>query len=190
MKVDPAQVDARRGVGRRRAVGWTRTGARVVEERDAPDDPFFEEAQARDTPPDLTTHQADAVRAIEDALASGAPKTLLLHGVTGSGKTEVYLRAIAAARAKKVGAIVLVPEIALTPQLVARFRQRFETPIAVMHSGLTDTERLAAWRDNRSAYAAIHGDGAWAAQDLFYATIARLYEGGGLGGARVVATVP
>ena len=66
--------------------------------------------------------------------------------MTGSGKTEVYLRAIAAAREAERGSIVLVPEIALTPQLVARFRARFGDDVAVLHSALTPRERHAMWR--------------------------------------------
>ena len=74
----------------------------------------------------------------------------MLHGVTGSGKTEVYLRVIAEARARGRGALVLVPEIALTPQLVARFRARFGDAIAVLHSGLSERERHDAWRALRA----------------------------------------
>ena len=70
----------------------------------------------------------------------------LLYGVTGSGKTEVYLRVIAGCIAEGGQALVLVPEIALTPQLVDRFRRRFNAGIAVLHSGLAGTERRAAWR--------------------------------------------
>ena len=70
----------------------------------------------------------------------------LLYGVTGSGKTEVYLRVIAESCARGGQALVLVPEIALTPQLVDRFRRRFNAGIAVLHSALTGTERRAAWR--------------------------------------------
>jgi primosomal protein N' (replication factor Y) (superfamily II helicase) len=79
----------------------------------------------------------------------------LLYGVTGSGKTEVYLRAIAGVLARGEQALVLVPEIALTPQLIARFAARFETPISVVHSGLTDQERLVAWRNARRGAARI-----------------------------------
>ena len=70
---------------------------------------------------------------------------LLLHGATGSGKTEVYLQACAAALDRGLGAIVLVPEIALTPQAVGRFRARFGERVALLHSGLTEAER----RDER-----------------------------------------
>jgi primosomal protein N' (replication factor Y) len=80
---------------------------------------------------------------------------LLLHGVTGSGKTEVYLQAIESIVAAGQQALVLVPEIALTPQLLARFRERFGVPLAVLHSSLNDTERLTAWRAARSGAAPI-----------------------------------
>jgi primosomal protein N' (replication factor Y) len=79
----------------------------------------------------------------------GGFASFLLHGVTGSGKTEVYLRVIAAARAAGRGALVLVPEIALTPQLAARFRARFGDDVAVLHSALPPRERLEAWRKLR-----------------------------------------
>ncbi|RLA04668.1 MAG: primosomal protein N' [Gammaproteobacteria bacterium] len=82
-------------------------------------------------------------------------KPFLLAGVTGSGKTEVYLQLIEAALARQQQALVLVPEIGLTPQLVARFRQRFPVSLALLHSGLTDHERLAAWQQARSGQAPI-----------------------------------
>ena len=97
----------------------------------------------------LTPAQAQAIDALTAALAGGFA-SFLLHGVTGSGKTEVYLRVIAAARAAGRGALVLVPEIALTPQLAARFRARFGEDVAVLHSGLPPRERLAAWRRLRA----------------------------------------
>lgn len=120
-------------------------GLVAIEERDAPADPFFTEAVARDVAPALTDAQASAVGAISNALRDARAATFLLHGVTGSGKTEVYLRAIAVAREAGAGVIVLVPEIALTPQLVARFRARFGDDVAVLHSGLTARERHAMW---------------------------------------------
>jgi len=70
----------------------------------------------------------------------------LLHGITGSGKTEVYLHLVARVLAQGRAALILVPEIGLTPQLVGRFRARFAVPLAVLHSALTDRERLEAWR--------------------------------------------
>ncbi|WP_278199562.1 replication restart helicase PriA [Thermaerobacter marianensis] len=78
------------------------------------------------------------------------PAAFLLHGVTGSGKTEIYLRAIAAVLAQGQGAICLVPEIALTPQTVARFRARFGNRVAVLHSAMTPAQRLATWRAIRA----------------------------------------
>ena len=94
-----------------------------------------------------------AIEAI--AAARGRPASFLLHGVTGSGKTEVYLRAIADVVARGEQALVLVPEIALTPQLVARFAARFDAPLAVLHSSLNDQERLRAWRAARSGTAPV-----------------------------------
>jgi primosomal protein N' (replication factor Y) len=120
-------------------------GLIVVEERAAPADPFFADEVARDAPHTPTAEQAAAVEAIGSAVREKRPGTFLLHGVTGSGKTEVYLRAIATARETGRGAIVLVPEIALTPQLVARFRARFGDEVAVLHSALTPSERHAMW---------------------------------------------
>ncbi|WP_437575535.1 replication restart helicase PriA [Sorangium sp. So ce887] len=78
------------------------------------------------------------------------PSAFLLFGVTGSGKTEVYLRAINSCLERGRGALVMVPEIALTPQLVARFRARFGDELAVLHSGLSDADRHAMW-------ASLHG---------------------------------
>ncbi len=93
--------------------------------------------------PALTPAQAAALAEIEGSF--GAFATFLLHGVTGSGKTEVYLQAIARARARGRGALVLVPEIALTPQLAGRFRARFGDEVALLHSGLSGAERHAEW---------------------------------------------
>ena len=92
----------------------------------------------------LTPHQAEGVAAVLASLSRFAAH--LLYGVTGSGKTEVYLRVIAAAIAKGGQALVLVPEIALTPQLVDRFRCRFSSGVVAVHSALTANERRDAWR--------------------------------------------
>ncbi|HUG04086.1 MAG TPA: primosomal protein N' [Steroidobacteraceae bacterium] len=94
--------------------------------------------------PVLTADQSRAVEAIGSAL--GEFSAWLLHGVTGSGKTEVYLRLIARVLESGHGALVLVPEIALTPQLVARFRERLPVPVVALHSSLADGARAAAWR--------------------------------------------
>jgi primosomal protein N' (replication factor Y) len=126
----------------RKLAGW---GLVSLDERDATSDPFFAEPAPPDAPHEATPAQTAAVYAITARLLEGQACTLLLHGVTGSGKTEVYLRAIAAARANRRGVIVLVPEIALTPQLVARYRARFGDNVAVLHSALTPRERHAMW---------------------------------------------
>lgn len=120
-----------------------------VEEVDANRDPFFRTAVARDDPPQPTAAQALAIDALQGAITERTGEAFLLHGVTGSGKTEVYLRAIDAARRGGRGALLLVPEIALTPQLVARFRARFGDSLAVLHSGLTARQRDDAWQSLR-----------------------------------------
>ena len=93
-----------------------------------------------------TPEQAQALDAILHAVDERTFAPFLLHGVTGSGKTEVYLRSIERCLALGKGALVLVPEISLTPQLVGRFRARFGEKVALLHSGLKDSERLAEWR--------------------------------------------
>ncbi|MFQ5544835.1 MAG: primosomal protein N' [Acidiferrobacterales bacterium] len=103
--------------------------------------------------PALTAAQHAAVDAITASLNSF--RAFLLHGVTGSGKTEVYLNVIAKVLAQQRQALLLVPEIGLTPQLVARVRARFPISVAVLHSGLSDRERFRAWLQARDARAQI-----------------------------------
>jgi primosomal protein N' (replication factor Y) (superfamily II helicase) len=109
------------------------------------------------TPPELLPEQRQAVEAMVAALdgAAGAERKLLLHGVTGSGKTEVYLAAVEAALERGKGAIVLVPEIGLAPQAVARFRARLGDRFAVLHSALSAGERYDEWRRLRSGEARV-----------------------------------
>jgi primosomal protein N' (replication factor Y) (superfamily II helicase) len=90
----------------------------------------------------LTPDQRNALSKIREAKNT----TILLHGVTGSGKTEVYLQAIAPLIENGKSALVLVPEIGLTPQLTDRFRARFGSKVSVYHSGLSDGERYDTWR--------------------------------------------
>ncbi|MFO7594641.1 MAG: primosomal protein N' [Pseudomonadota bacterium] len=106
-----------------------------------------------DTPPPLNTRQQQAVAAIGEHLDAFQP--LLIEGVTGSGKTEVYLQTIDKVLEAGRQILVLVPEIGLTPQLLERFRRRFSLPIALLHSGLNDNERLCAWLMARSGQAPI-----------------------------------
>jgi primosomal protein N' (replication factor Y) (superfamily II helicase) len=122
-----------------------------------------------ETPPTLTPEQEAVVGRIVDALASGGGH-LLLHGPTGSGKTEVYLRACAAALESGRGSIVLVPEIALTPQTVGRFRARFGDRVAVLHSALTDAER----RDERERIATGEAPIVVGARSAVFAPVPRL----------------
>jgi len=122
--------------------GWVR-----IEYVEEPPDPLVEATggSVRQRPAELSTGQALALERIEAALADARGATFLLHGVTGSGKTEVYLRAIEAALARGRGAIVLVPEIALTPQTVGWFRSRFGA-VCVLHSRMSDAQRLSEWK--------------------------------------------
>ena len=105
--------------------------------------------QANSAPPvfDLTAEQDCALRAIEQRIGAGGFETFLLHGVTGSGKTEVYLRAMEQARDLGRKSVVLIPEISLTPQLLHRVNARFPNRVGVLHSALTATERWAQWRE-------------------------------------------
>jgi primosomal protein N' (replication factor Y) (superfamily II helicase) len=107
--------------------------------------------------PELLPEQQEAVTAVVGALdgEAGASRRLLLHGVTGSGKTEVYLAAVEAALERGKGAIVLVPEIGLAPQAVARFRARLGDRFAVLHSALSPGERYDEWRRLRSGEASV-----------------------------------
>jgi primosomal protein N' (replication factor Y) (superfamily II helicase) len=97
----------------------------------------------------LTDEQSAAVASLNMALSSNAFRPVLLHGVTGSGKTEVYLRLVESAMEQGKGALVLVPEIALTPQLVGRFHSRFGAQVVVLHSSLKDKQRLRNWQQLR-----------------------------------------
>lgn len=96
----------------------------------------------RSAPVSLSSTQAAAVEAIG---AAEGFQTFLLQGVTGSGKTEVYLEAVERVAADGRQALVLIPEIGLTPQMIDRFRRRLGHPVSVLHSGLSDRERLCAW---------------------------------------------
>ncbi len=106
-------------------------------------------------PPPLTEDQQAALAPLLAALAERRFQQRLLHGVTGSGKTEIYLRAAAATLEQGRGAIVLVPEISLTPQIVGRFIERFDETVAVLHSRLTPGQRYAEWRRLRSGEARV-----------------------------------
>ncbi len=100
--------------------------------------------------PVFHTSQAKAVEALREAIETQKYHTFVLHGVTGSGKTEVYLAALEKTFALEQSAIVLVPEIALTPQTVQRFRSRFGNTVAVLHSRMAQGERYDVWEQIRA----------------------------------------
>ncbi|MCW5548740.1 MAG: primosomal protein N' [Opitutaceae bacterium] len=126
----------------------TETERRI--EREAYRDEFSAEERVASVPPRLNEEQAAAVAAVTSHLSAGRFNVTLLHGVTGSGKTEVYLHAIEAVLKSGGGVIFLVPEVALTPQTVARLRSRLESiapdhKCVVWHSHLSEGERLDGW---------------------------------------------
>src|SRR5439155_4297602 len=99
--------------------------------------------------------QQAAFSQIRDAIGSRQFQTFLLHGITGSGKTEVYLSAIEATLAGGRSALLLVPEIALTPAMAGQFFARFGDRVAILHSAFTDSERSEQWRRIRSGAAGV-----------------------------------
>jgi primosomal protein N' (replication factor Y) len=103
----------------------------------------------------FTPDQKQAYKELDHALTLGEFKTYLLHGVTGSGKTELYIRTIQKALELKKTAIMMVPEISLTPQTVARFHARFGKKVAILHSGLSQKERYLEWNKIREARVSI-----------------------------------
>ncbi len=118
-------------------------------------DPFGEPIEGDTSAPELTPEQTEAVFAIEEGLKRAGFDTYLLHGVTGSGKTEVYMRAVADVLEMGKEALVLVPEIALISQTERRFRARFGDRIALLHSGLSDGERYDQWMRVRKKEAGV-----------------------------------
>lgn len=145
-----AELVARWGNARAAVRRLQQAGKVAVEQKPAAVDPYFAAPAAPDAAPELTAAQRVAVDAITRSLEAESARAFLLQGVTASGKTEVYLRAVQRCLELGRGAIVLVPEIALTPQLVARFRARIGDRIAVLHSGLGDRDRHAMWKALRS----------------------------------------
>jgi len=124
-------------------------GLIALDAREQTRDPLAGWSAAPSLPPDLTPEQLSAWESIAKALHS-AGGSFLLHGVTGSGKTEIYLKAVARVVQDGASAIVLVPEIALTPQTTDRFLSRFPGRVGVIHSALSAGERFDTWRRARS----------------------------------------
>ncbi|MFC5532343.1 primosomal protein N' [Cohnella yongneupensis] len=123
----------------------------VTEDRD----PYANRHFPPSVPMTLTPAQAEAIAPIIDALDSRDHRAFLLHGVTGSGKTELYLQSIDRCLSSGREAIVLVPEISLTPQMVERFKSRFGAKVAVLHSRLSNGERYDEWRKIREGRAQV-----------------------------------
>ncbi|GLO65942.1 MULTISPECIES: primosomal protein N' [Oceanobacillus] len=109
-------------------------------------DPYKDQFIEATSPLSLTMEQTQAIEPIKKSMENHTSETFLLHGVTGSGKTEIYLQAIQQVIEEGKEAIVLVPEISLTPQMVKRFKGRFGSKVAVMHSGLSSGEKYDEWR--------------------------------------------
>ncbi len=130
-------------------------GLVTIHDSDMRRDPLANRTILRTTPLELMPEQKRALELIRDSLENGSPGVVLLYGVTGSGKTEVYLQAIAEVLSRGQGAIVLVPEISLTPQTVERFVARFGDSVAVLHSHLSDGERHDEWHRIRDGKADI-----------------------------------
>ncbi len=128
-----------------RKQGFIRTVKRRVRSRKADEAIQAPEAEPARSRPTLTVEQEAVMARLGPALEGDDFATFLIHGVTGSGKTEVYLSAIERVVARGREAIVLVPEISLTPQTIRRFRRRF-SKVAVLHSHLSDAERHRHWR--------------------------------------------
>ncbi|MFV8827097.1 primosomal protein N' [Alkalihalobacterium sp. APHAB7] len=121
-------------------------GVLVEKEKEFYRDPFINETFAQTKPLQLTDQQQQVTIPILDSIEENVHKTFLLHGVTGSGKTEIYLQVIDRVLSEGKEAIVLVPEISLTPQMVDRFKGRFGSQVAVLHSGLSLGEKYDEWR--------------------------------------------
>jgi primosomal protein N' (replication factor Y) (superfamily II helicase) len=115
-----------------------------------PEELFAETVPPPPTVLDLTEEQSAAVMQVGEAVRGGEYRAFLLHGVTGSGKTEAYIRIIRQARELGRTALMLAPEIALTPQLVERFRSAFGEDVAVLHSHLSERGRMEQWKRIRS----------------------------------------
>lgn len=148
--VELAHLTGQAGFSRSVVRGLEDKGLAVVEERRVDWDPFAKFPVDDGPRHDPTPRQAAAIRELTATADGGPSEPFLLHGITGSGKTLVYIELLSHILDQGKGAIVLVPEISLTPQTVSRFRARFGDQVAVLHSGLSDGERYDAWRQLRS----------------------------------------
>jgi len=161
-----SQGITRDALARAAARGWVERR----EERARASDPAGFGLAGRAGVPELTAEQAQAVGLVVAGLQSGEFAPILLQGVTGSGKTEVYVRAVEAALAVGRGAVVLVPEISLTPQLLGRFSSAFGDGVALLHSALGERERRLQWERVRRGEAPV----AVGARSAVFAPVPRL----------------
>lgn len=145
------------------------SGFLVIEEQVAPRDVLGTPLETG-APVELSSEQSLAAAALRSAICEQRAETFLLHGVTGSGKTEVYLQAVGEALRIGRQALVLVPEITLTHQIVARLRARFGDALAVLHSGLTPAQRIEQWERLRAGATPI----AVGARSALFAPLERL----------------
>jgi primosomal protein N' (replication factor Y) len=150
-----AELEAATGVDRQTLRRLEARGMVAIRGREARRRPNIVAVGARSSRPRLSGEQEGALARIVAAIDGAPERELLLHGVTGSGKTEVYIAAAEAALRRGRGAIVLVPEIALTPQIVARFAARLGDRVALLHSALAPGERRDEWHRLRSGEARI-----------------------------------
>lgn len=158
-EVDASEIQETCGAGYSTLRAMAAKNRIELNQRESPRDPHARDTFVQSTPLTLNQEQLEALRLVCQSIdVSADSKPLLLHGVTGSGKTEVYLQAIQHALDQDRGAIVLVPEISLTPQTVERFKGRFAAlagKVAVLHSHLSSGERHDEWKKVRSGEARI-----------------------------------
>ena len=146
--IDTSELSAR-GIGATTLKRLTELGLVAISRRRVDRDPFELAAAAAivsRVPPVLTAEQSTAFERLSSLSGQGIFRTVLLHGVTGSGKTELYLRLAGQVRQSGRGVLMLVPEIALTPAVAAIFRATFGNRVAIQHSGLSDGERHDQWQ--------------------------------------------
>jgi len=153
LTISPSELAAQAGVTPATVATLVRRGLLTLSQREVRRDPLAGREFVTTEPPRFTPDQEAAWQPLASALESTRGQVFLLHGVTGSGKTEIYLRALAEVLRAGGQGIVLVPEIALTPQTIRRFAARFPGRVAVLHSRLSAGERYDEWRRIRAGQA-------------------------------------
>jgi len=148
--VDVGQVRAETGCTRYHLDKLAERELIALEAEEVWRDPLAGQVFVPTEPPPLTPDQATVWDVIKSQISNSKSQISLLHGVTGSGKTEIYLRAVAEVLARGRRALILVPEISLTPQTAGRFAARFPGRVAVLHSALSEGERYDTWRRARA----------------------------------------